>query len=144
MDPARPPDLGQMCTVYVADAAALAVKEGYTRADIFAGFQYSVIHNYLHRVMGQRTLGERVFFQGKPASNPSLAWTLAAVTPYFVADFVESFKLTDLPDLPPDEINRLARLAVSTLAALHRVNWKSHRAAWGTKRLKGLRAGKQT
>lgn len=76
----RPPDLGQMCTVFVADAAALAIKEGYTRADIFAGFQYSVIHNYLNRVMGQRTLGERVFFQGKPASNPSLAWTLAAVT----------------------------------------------------------------
>ncbi len=76
----RPPELGQMCTVFVADAAALAVKEGFERDDIFAGFQYSVIHNYLNRVMGQRTLGQRVFFQGKPASNPSLAWTLAAVT----------------------------------------------------------------
>ncbi|MHA1114266.1 MAG: BadF/BadG/BcrA/BcrD ATPase family protein, partial [Alphaproteobacteria bacterium] len=76
----RPPELGQMCTVFVADAAALAVKEGYDRGDIFAGFQYSVIHNYLNRVMGQRTPGKRIFFQGKPASNPSLAWTLAAVT----------------------------------------------------------------
>jgi activator of 2-hydroxyglutaryl-CoA dehydratase/predicted nucleotide-binding protein (sugar kinase/HSP70/actin superfamily) len=76
----RPPDLGQMCTVYVADAASLALKEGFELADIFAGFQYSVIHNYLNRVMGQRTLGKRIFFQGKPASNPSLAWTLAAVT----------------------------------------------------------------
>jgi activator of 2-hydroxyglutaryl-CoA dehydratase/predicted nucleotide-binding protein (sugar kinase/HSP70/actin superfamily) len=76
----RPPELGQMCTVFVADAAALAIKEGFDRGDIFAGFQYSVIHNYLNRVMGQRTLGQRVFFQGKPASNPSLAWTLAAVT----------------------------------------------------------------
>ena len=76
----RPPDLGQMCTVYVADAAADALREGFTLADIFAGFQYSIIYNYLDRVMGQRTLGKRVFFQGKPASNPSLAWTLAAVT----------------------------------------------------------------
>ena len=76
----RPPDLGMMCTVYVADAASQALKEGFELADIFAGFQYSVIHNYLNRVMGQRTLGKRVFFQGKPASNPSLAWTLAAVT----------------------------------------------------------------
>ena len=75
-----PPDLGQMCTVYVADAAAEALKEGFELADIFAGFQYSVIHNYLDRVMGQRTLAEKVFFQGKPACNPSLAWTLAAVT----------------------------------------------------------------
>jgi activator of 2-hydroxyglutaryl-CoA dehydratase/predicted nucleotide-binding protein (sugar kinase/HSP70/actin superfamily) len=76
----RPPDLGQMCTVYVADAASLALKEGFGLDDVFAGFQYSVIHNYLNRVMGQRTLGKRIFFQGKPASNPSLAWTLAAVT----------------------------------------------------------------
>jgi activator of 2-hydroxyglutaryl-CoA dehydratase/predicted nucleotide-binding protein (sugar kinase/HSP70/actin superfamily) len=76
----RPSDLGQMCTVYVADAASRALKEGFELPDIFAGFQYSVVHNYLNRVMGQRTLGQRIFFQGKPASNPSLAWTLAAVT----------------------------------------------------------------
>ncbi len=75
----RAPDLGQMCTVYVADAAAEALREGFTVGELFAGFQYSVIHNYINRVMGQRQFGETVFFQGKPASNPSLAWTLAAV-----------------------------------------------------------------
>ena len=76
----RPPELGQMCTVFVADAGAQALKDGFTLADIFSGFQYSVIHNYLNRVMGQRTLSETIYFQGKPASNPSLAWTLAAIT----------------------------------------------------------------
>ncbi|MFC1850971.1 BadF/BadG/BcrA/BcrD ATPase family protein [candidate division CSSED10-310 bacterium] len=76
----RPPDLGLMCTVYVAEAASQALKDGFNLADIFGGFQYSIIHNYLNRVMGQRTLGKKIFFQGKPASNPSLAWTLAAVT----------------------------------------------------------------
>jgi len=75
-----PPDLGQMCTVFVADAGAQALKDGFFLEDIFAGFQYSVIHNYLNRVMGQRTLSETIFFQGKPASNPSLAWTLASIT----------------------------------------------------------------
>jgi activator of 2-hydroxyglutaryl-CoA dehydratase/predicted nucleotide-binding protein (sugar kinase/HSP70/actin superfamily) len=80
MRAARPPDLGQMCTVFVADAAAEALKEGFEIADVFAGFQYSVIHNYINRVMGQRSFGERIMFQGKPASSPSLAWTLAAVT----------------------------------------------------------------
>ncbi|MBI2395842.1 MAG: hypothetical protein HYV09_40130 [Deltaproteobacteria bacterium] len=76
----RPVDLGQMCTVYVAEAASDALKDGFGRADVFAGFQYSILHNYLNRVMGQRTLGKTVFFQGKPATNPSLAWTLAAIT----------------------------------------------------------------
>ncbi|MBI4512412.1 MAG: hypothetical protein HY698_22460, partial [Deltaproteobacteria bacterium] len=76
----RPPDLGQMCTVYVAEAATRAFEQGFELGDIFAGFQYSVIHNYLNRVMGQRTLAKRVFFQGKPATNTSLGWTLAAVS----------------------------------------------------------------
>ncbi len=79
-DAKRPPDLGQMCTVYIAESGAEALKEGFELEDIFAGFQYSVIQNYLNRVMGQRSLGEKIFFQGKPASNESLAWTLAAVT----------------------------------------------------------------
>ena len=76
----RPPDLGQMCTVYVADSASLALKEGFSLEDIFSGFQYSVIHNYLNRVMGQRALGSKILLQGKPATNISLAWTLSAVT----------------------------------------------------------------
>ena len=75
-----PPELGQMCTVHVAEAAAEASNEGFEIKEIFGGFQYSVIHNYIDRVMGQRTFGRRIFFQGKPATSPALAWTLAAVT----------------------------------------------------------------
>lgn len=51
--------------------------------------------------------------------------------PYFVAGFVDSFKLADMPDIPSDEMKRLARLGVSTLAALHRVDWQRRRDAWG-------------
>ena len=51
--------------------------------------------------------------------------------PYFVAAFVDSFKLAERSDLPADEIQRFARLGVSTLAALHRVDWQKRRAAWG-------------
>ncbi len=76
----RPPDLGQMCTVYIAEAGAEALKDGFTLGDIFAGFQYSVIQNYLNRVMGRRQIGHKIFFQGKPASSDSLAWTLSALT----------------------------------------------------------------
>ncbi|NLE22685.1 MAG: hypothetical protein GX624_07905 [Actinobacteria bacterium] len=74
-----PPDLGQTCTVFVADVAAEALGDGFSREDIFAGLQHSVVRNYRSRVMGQRRLLDRVFFQGKPATDPSLARTLAAV-----------------------------------------------------------------
>jgi len=76
----RAPDLGHTCTVFVTDLVADALAEGYSRDEVFAGLQYSVIRNYANRVMGNRRLLDRVFFQGKPASNPSLARTLAAVT----------------------------------------------------------------
>ena len=76
----RPPDLGQTCTVFVGDVAAEALNQGYSRADVFAGLQFSVIRNYRNRVMGQRRFQERIMFQGKPASSASLARTLAAVT----------------------------------------------------------------
>ena len=75
-----PPELGQMCTVHVAEAAAEASNEGFEISDLFGGFQYSVIQNYIDRVMGQRTFSRRIFFQGKPATGPALAWTLAEVT----------------------------------------------------------------
>ena len=74
------PDLGQTCTVFVADVAAEALAQGFTREDIFAGLQYSVVRNYCGRVKGDRPLLDTVFFQGKPAASPSLARTLAAVT----------------------------------------------------------------
>ena len=74
-----PPDLGQTCTVFVADVAAEALGDGFSRDDIFAGLQHSVVRNYRSRVMGQRRLLGRVFFQGKPATDPALARTLAAV-----------------------------------------------------------------
>lgn len=77
---ANPPDLGQMCTVFISELAAKALDEGYTAADIMAGFQYSVIWNYCDRVMGLRRFLSKIFFQGKPATDPALARTLAAVT----------------------------------------------------------------
>lgn len=76
----NPPDLGQMCTVFVADKAADALNDGYSLSDVFAGFQYAVVRNYKNRVMGNRQFLDRIFFQGKPASSDSLAQVLSRVT----------------------------------------------------------------
>jgi aminoglycoside phosphotransferase (APT) family kinase protein len=51
--------------------------------------------------------------------------------PYFVTGFVDSFKLADRADLSSGEVTRLAGLGVRVLAALHRVEWRPRRAAWG-------------
>ncbi len=121
-----PPDLGQTCTVFVADVAAEALNNGYSRADIFAGLQHSVVRNYRSRVMGQRRLQKRVFFQGKPASDPGLARTLAAVLErevYVPADpgamgavgiaLLTLAAVPRLADAPPADLDRVLAARVA-------------------------------
>lgn len=75
----NPANLGQHCTVFVAELANKALQEGFLLEDIFAGFYYSVVYNYVNRVMGKRIFGKKIFLQGKPASNIALACAFAGV-----------------------------------------------------------------
>ena len=50
--------------------------------------------------------------------------------PYFVAEFVEGFKLSEEP-LPPAELARLARTGIAMLADLHAIPWEPRRQAFG-------------
>ncbi|HEY9157373.1 phosphotransferase family protein [Candidatus Binatus sp.] len=50
--------------------------------------------------------------------------------PYFVAGFVDGFKLGESA-LPAAHLKRLARKGIATMAALHNVPWEPRRAAWG-------------
>ncbi|MGO9453275.1 MAG: phosphotransferase family protein [Candidatus Binataceae bacterium] len=51
--------------------------------------------------------------------------------PYFVAGFVQGFRLVDVPNIAREDARKLARRGVETMAALHRVDWRPRRAAWG-------------
>ncbi len=75
----HPANLGQHCTVFIAELARQALQEGYSLPDIFAGFYYAIVYNYINRVMGKRTIGKRIFLQGTPANNLALACAFAAV-----------------------------------------------------------------
>jgi aminoglycoside phosphotransferase (APT) family kinase protein len=50
--------------------------------------------------------------------------------PYFVAEFVEGFKLSEAP-LPPAELARLARAGIATLSDLHALPWEARREVFG-------------
>jgi aminoglycoside phosphotransferase (APT) family kinase protein len=66
---------------------------------------------------------------GSEVPVPPIIWygeeTDFFARPYFVAGFVEGFRLVDVPR------RALARLGIEKLAALHRVDWKARRGAWG-------------
>ena len=77
----RPPDLGQMCTVYVADAAAEALKDGLRSGRHLRRLPV-LGHPQLPRSAswGRGPWGSGSSSRASPPTNPSLAWTLAAVT----------------------------------------------------------------
>ncbi|MBI5528783.1 MAG: hypothetical protein HY897_20830 [Deltaproteobacteria bacterium] len=64
-----PLDLGSRCTVFMETEVVGAVRRGDAAADVCAGLSYSIVKNYLDKVVGRRPLGDRVVFQGGVASN---------------------------------------------------------------------------
>jgi len=75
-----PANLGQQCTVFISNEVNNALAQGHTLADICAGLNYSVVNNYLYSVMGNRSFGEKIFLQGKPACDDGLPRAFAVIT----------------------------------------------------------------
>ena len=73
-------ELGQYCAVFISEQIDDAKRKGATLEEITAGLYYSIILNYNNRVKGLRDYGQKIFLQGKPAENLSLACALAKVT----------------------------------------------------------------
>ncbi|NDY71851.1 CoA activase [Desulfobacter hydrogenophilus] len=87
---AAPLDLGERCTVFIEGALSKALGRGEAKADIVAGLAYSIVRNYLTRVVGDRSLGDHIFLQGGIAHNQgvvnafrSLLCRPVTVPPYF-------------------------------------------------------------
>jgi len=65
----RPVELGSQCTVFMDAEVVGARQRGERLPDILSGLAYSVVRNYLDRVVAGRKVGQRVVFQGGVASN---------------------------------------------------------------------------
>ena len=72
--------LGQHCSVFMAEVIDEAVSAGEAQEAILAGIYDSVIQNYLNRVKGNRSVGERIFCQGMPFMADALAAAVARQT----------------------------------------------------------------
>ncbi len=64
-----PARLGERCTVFMETDVVSHQSDGVPLRDIVAGLCVSVVKNYLHRVVGRKTVGGRIFFQGGTAFN---------------------------------------------------------------------------
>jgi predicted CoA-substrate-specific enzyme activase len=72
--------LGQHCSVFMAEIIDEAVCAGVEQGPILAGLYDSIVQNYLNRVKGNRSVGQRIFCQGMPFAADALAAAVARQT----------------------------------------------------------------
>ncbi len=66
---ALPAPLGERCTVFMESDMIHHQQQGVTRESLVAGLCISIVVNYLNRVVGDKKIGNKIFFQGGTAFN---------------------------------------------------------------------------
>jgi predicted CoA-substrate-specific enzyme activase len=65
----RPVKMGERCTVFIESDVVHQQQSGAKIDDIAGGLCYSIVANYLNKVVGDRRIGKKIFFQGGTAFN---------------------------------------------------------------------------
>lgn len=72
-----PPVTSDRCTVFMEQDLRALLKEGFSEQEALASVLYSIIKNYLNRVVGNRKISDKeIFFQGATARNKGLVAAL--------------------------------------------------------------------
>ena len=67
-----PIKLGERCTVFMESDLLNYQQQGAKTEDLVAGLSYSIVANYLNRVVGRRRVGENICFQGGTDFNQAV------------------------------------------------------------------------
>src|SRR3989338_3975328 len=75
-----PSSMGERCTVFIESDMVHHQQKGAGKDELVAGLAYSIVHNYLNRVVGDRRIGSNIFFQGGTAANLGVVAAFEKVT----------------------------------------------------------------
>jgi predicted CoA-substrate-specific enzyme activase len=79
MSSESPTRLGERCTVFMERDVTSAIQRGARIEDVTAGLAYSIVLNYLNRVVHGRKIGNVIYFQGGTAYNDAVAAAFSVV-----------------------------------------------------------------
>jgi len=68
----NPLRLGERCTVFMENSLMANLGKGAEKNDLLAGLAYSIVQNYINRVVAGKPVGEKIFFQGGVAFNKAV------------------------------------------------------------------------
>lgn len=67
-----PVKLGDRCTVFMESDLNTFIQKGTRNENLVAGLAYSIVYNYLQKVVAHRRIGNRIFFQGGVTNNKAV------------------------------------------------------------------------
>ena len=68
----NPCRLGERCTVFMENSLMANLQRGHKKDDLLAGLAYSIVQNYINRVVAGKPVGKNIFFQGGVAFNKAV------------------------------------------------------------------------
>ena len=80
LEAVAPLKFGEHCSAFINSDIRKAIQQGAAREDIVAGLVFSIVANYLNRVVGNRAIGEHIVLQGGVAKNPAVPLAFAQMT----------------------------------------------------------------
>ncbi|HYA12588.1 MAG TPA: acyl-CoA dehydratase activase, partial [Thermodesulfovibrionales bacterium] len=68
----NPSRLGERCTVFMENSLMANLQKGIDKNDLLAGLAYSIVQNYINRVVAGKHIGENIVFLGGVAFNKAV------------------------------------------------------------------------
>ncbi len=75
-----PVKLGDRCTVFMESDLNTYMQRGAKNDNLVGGLAYSIVYNYLQKVVADRKVGNKIFFQGGVANNKAVVAAFEQVT----------------------------------------------------------------
>ncbi len=75
-----PSRLGDRCTVFMESDLNAHQQKGEEKENLISGLAYSIVYNYIQKVVGKRRIGTNIFFQGGVTNNKSVIAAFERVT----------------------------------------------------------------
>jgi len=104
-----PIKLGERCTVFMESDLLNYQQQGASTGELVAGLSYSIVENYINRVVGRRKIGDNICFQGGTAFNKAV-WAAFE-------------KVVKKPVMVPDHHEVTGAIGAAAIAAEYMKNW---------------------
>jgi predicted CoA-substrate-specific enzyme activase len=75
-----PVKLGDRCTVFMESDLNTFMQKGARNDNLVGGLAYSIVYNYLQKVVADRKIGNKIFFQGGVTNNRAVVAAFEKVT----------------------------------------------------------------